>query len=473
MASLSSIWSEKQAGDDSAKVANAGKALAAVYTSVAVLCVLTMIARLLTARFYGLPFNPRHALFLLLLLLLFVVRIVSDLWELGDGRLVAAGSKTWMYNLLSTGPVIVFLTIFLVLLYHLTCVLHSISLAKESLEEAYYRSVAVGLGSMERSSFADHVVVRGLCGRCRGKAFLTYFGCFMVTTAITLWVLFVVGYVATLLVKDDDQHHVSVALTVLVEAPIFVVCTLTGLGLFAFAVQLLHRLRRLKMMLTSEQAIAALRQGVQPDGRASESSYAGSSQTRATAEASSNESTEQLEQTGRMARIIKCSEVQASCSGTSLSESAVGQASGSAVARSPENLPVPCSTEVEAVLGSVFRVWAVVTACVASFLFRSACILYLFCANKQFWPCALLLPYYLISEAAPAAMLILLYLLPGVEVACRARVAVPDRSSCRASLLESEAQTHQSFSLWLRANEPAVAVDESARSLRSPADPAH
>ena len=81
----------------------------------------------------------------------------------------------------------------------------------------------------------------------------------------------------------------GVALTVLVEAPIFVVCTLTGLGLFAFAVQLLHRLRqmydssrvfvllvmamlvilvclvclirRLKMMLTSEQAIAALREG--------------------------------------------------------------------------------------------------------------------------------------------------------------------------------------------------------------------
>eukprot|EP00439_Symbiodinium_sp_Y106_P057527 s3127_g8.t1 len=201
MASLSTSWSYLQAGDDSAKVAHAGKALAVVYTSVAVLCVLTMIARLLTARFYGLPFNPRHALFLLLLLLLFVVRIVSDLWELGDGRLVAAGSKRWMYNLLSTGPVIVFLTIFLVLLYHLTCVLHSISLAKESLEEAYYRSVAVGLGSMERS-FADQVVARGLCARCRGKAFLTYFGCFMVTTAISLWVLFMVGYVATLLVKE-------------------------------------------------------------------------------------------------------------------------------------------------------------------------------------------------------------------------------------------------------------------------------
>ena len=33
-----------------------------------------------------------------------------------------------------SGPVVVFLTIFLVLLYHLTCVLHSISLAKENLE---------------------------------------------------------------------------------------------------------------------------------------------------------------------------------------------------------------------------------------------------------------------------------------------------------------------------------------------------
>lgn len=35
---------------------------------------------------------------------------------------------------LSSGPVVIFLTIFLVLLYHLTCVLHSISLAKQNLE---------------------------------------------------------------------------------------------------------------------------------------------------------------------------------------------------------------------------------------------------------------------------------------------------------------------------------------------------
>ncbi|CAE7320775.1 unnamed protein product [Symbiodinium natans] len=259
--SSGSYYDSSQSHENSVDVVRAGEALAAVYTSVAVLCVLTMITRALAARFFGLPFNARHVFFLVLLLLLFIVRIVSDIWEQGDGRLVAAGSGRWMYNLLSTGPVIVFLTIFLVLLYHLTCVLHSMNLAKESLEEAYCRSVAVGPGSMERSSFPEEMVSRNVCGRCRGKAFLKHFGCFMVFAAITLWVLFVVGYVATLLVQDDDKHHISIALTALVEAPIFVVCTLTGLGLFAFAVQLLRHLRRLKTMLTSEQAIAALSAG--------------------------------------------------------------------------------------------------------------------------------------------------------------------------------------------------------------------
>lgn len=47
--------------------------------------------------------------------MLFVGRVASDIWELGllahcatmphrgDGRLIAAGSSRWMYNLLSTG----------------------------------------------------------------------------------------------------------------------------------------------------------------------------------------------------------------------------------------------------------------------------------------------------------------------------------------------------------------------------------
>ena len=40
------------------------------------------------------------------------------------------------------------------------------------------------------------------------------------------------------------------------------VCALTGLGLLAFAVQLLRRLRRLRLMLRNEQVILALRAGV-------------------------------------------------------------------------------------------------------------------------------------------------------------------------------------------------------------------
>lgn len=47
----------------------------------------------------------------------------------------------------------------------------------------------------------------------------------------------------------------------MLEAPIFVVCALTGLGLLVFAVQLLRRLRRLRLMLRNEQVVAALRLG--------------------------------------------------------------------------------------------------------------------------------------------------------------------------------------------------------------------
>ena len=51
---------------------------------------------------------------------------------------------------------VVFLTIFMVLLYHLTSVLHSISLAQENLEAAYCRSVALG-------SMASMVPYEGRC----------------------------------------------------------------------------------------------------------------------------------------------------------------------------------------------------------------------------------------------------------------------------------------------------------------------
>ncbi|CAJ1348764.1 unnamed protein product [Effrenium voratum] len=180
-------------GCDERDMHRQGQALAAVYTSVAALCGLTLAVRIFTARLCGLPFNRRHGVFLLMLLVLFVGRVASDIWELGDGRLVAAGRSRWMYNLLSTGPVVIFLTIFLVLLYHLTCVLHSISVARENLEAAYCRSLAL-TGSLDRSSF--HAVRR----RC--KPSLQCFRCFMIATALCLWVFFFIGYAATLVVQD-------------------------------------------------------------------------------------------------------------------------------------------------------------------------------------------------------------------------------------------------------------------------------
>mmetsp|Transcript_5370 Transcript_5370/g.9583 ORF Transcript_5370/g.9583 Transcript_5370/m.9583 type:complete len:466 (+) Transcript_5370:31-1428(+) len=454
---------------DGPDVVQAGHALAAVYISVAALCLFTLAIRAVAAKFCGLPFHVRHVMFLALLLLLFVVRVVSDIWELGDGRLVAAGSRRWMYNLLSTGPVIVFMTIFLVLLYHLTCVLHSINLAKEGLEEAYFRSIAPAAGSERAAS--PRLSHRDFCFRCRGKAFLAYFKCFMILAAAMLWVLFIVGYVATLLVQDDDKQHVSIALTALVEAPIFVVCTLTGLGLFASAVQLLRRLRRLKLTLRNEQVIAALRAGVQDVPQLMSQSSDGSVLTRATAEVSESSGGSLAETPAVWPSKPSRNEASARCSGVmSDLDSTDDQAVASVpVSGSHDSFTSPTSTEVDAVLGSVFRVWAVVTSCVAAFLFRSSCILYLVCAGLQFWPCALLLPYYLVSEVAPAALLILLYLLPGIEAACAvwSYHPEPERSTCRPSMLESEVLGRSHLSLWLRSTEaPAPTlplVDERAR----------
>eukprot|EP00435_Cladocopium_sp_Y103_P034345 s1039_g8.t2 len=171
---------------------SSGRALAIVYTSVSALCALTVALRLWTAKVCYLPFHLRHAVFLLLLFLLFVGRVASDIWELGIlAKRGISGAK-------KMGPVVVFLTIFLVLLYHLTCVLHSISLAKENLEAAYCRSVALA-GSVERPLGG---VGEGRC--CRPQKLSTScLGKIMTATATTLWVLFLAGYVATLMVKED------------------------------------------------------------------------------------------------------------------------------------------------------------------------------------------------------------------------------------------------------------------------------
>eukprot|EP00913_Durusdinium_trenchii_P021746 g20432.t1 len=192
-------------------IAGAGRALATVYTAVSALCAGTVLLRLLTAKFCHLPFHLRHAAFLLLLLLLFVGRVASDIWELGglaeaSGGLAEQRGFRWMYNLLSTGPVVIFLTIFLVLLYHLTCVLHSISLAKQNLEAAYSRSVAFhGERSLERSVL--HPPQRCCC-RPR-KTSLSCFWKIMLITIASLWVLFFTGYAATLLVQDGGFQPVE------------------------------------------------------------------------------------------------------------------------------------------------------------------------------------------------------------------------------------------------------------------------
>ncbi|CAJ1439960.1 unnamed protein product [Effrenium voratum] len=116
------------------------------------------------------------------------------------------------------------------------------------------------------------------------------------------------------------------------------------------------------------------------------------------------------------------------------------------------------------VLGSLTRVLAVVSVCVAAFIYRAGCILYLVCTDRQYWPCGMLLPYYLISEVVPAVLLILLYLMPGVEAACaqaRERSARSARPSARPSMLESEVSAGD-FSLRLSGSNSRLLDDRPA-----------
>ncbi|CAE8607150.1 unnamed protein product, partial [Polarella glacialis] len=90
------------------------------------------------------------------------------------------------------------------------------------------------------------------------------------------------------------------------------------------------------------------------------------------------------------------------------------------------------SPDVEPVLSSVRRILAVVAVCMAAFLFRAGCLLYLCWRQEEYWPSGMVLPYYVFSEVIPAALLLLLYLLPGLEAACfilqARRHGVADRS---------------------------------------------
>lgn len=87
---------------------------------------------------------------------------------------------------------------------------------------------------------------------------------------------------------------------------------------------------------------------------------------------------------------------------------------------------------VETVLSGVRRMLLVVFSCVVAFLWRAGIITYVWVRCRFEWPGHLFLQYLLFSEVIPVAMLLILYLLPGVHAICAAR-----RANNRLSVVES------------------------------------
>merc|ERR1711920_1091885 len=91
---------------------------------------------------------------------------------------------------------------------------------------------------------------------------------------------------------------------------------------------------------------------------------------------------------------------------------------------------------VTPVLSMVKRILIIVAVCMLAFLYRAVCIVYLFQWKDMKWPDGFLLPYYIFSEVVPIALLLFLYLLPGLEAIWHC--CVSGRRSVCASVIEGQ-----------------------------------
>lgn len=81
----------------------------------------------------------------------------------------------------------------------------------------------------------------------------------------------------------------------------------------------------------------------------------------------------------------------------------------------PSEAQQQAAANVAPIISMVRRILTIVSVCMCSFLYRACIIFYIIQQGGMKWPAGLLLPYYIFSEVIPLVLLLLLYLLPGLE----------------------------------------------------------
>lgn len=418
--------------------------LAIIYCVLAAICVAALVTRTFTACFCGLPLTLTHILFLVLVLILIGLRIVSGYWDPSED-VIKHGSKTsgLVYDVVNTIPLIMFLSIFLVLLYHVTTVLHSINLAYEST----LRSLAPGHNLPESPRISTR------CVYCQGIHFLGTFRWVLIIVNAAMWLLVIVGYVVNF--KWGDKHMWGNLFSDMIQVPVFAICAITGTCFLIVSIQLLRRLVRLQKVTQdgrgedaeTSRAVAQVRgafgEGVSaiPNSLVSPRSslkagtsgdpsppvslvlqdVAGAGKAPRASEQSSGTTAPEQKTTPTHSALVNSSRFQSRANRESRVSirSSVSWASERWSSRSS---PIPSSDllslappNVAPVVSMVRRILIIVSVCMLSFLYRAACIMYLFQWHNDTWPAGLLVPYYLFSEVMPVILLLFLYLLPGLE----------------------------------------------------------
>jgi len=80
--------------------------------------------------------------------------------------------------------------------------------------------------------------------------------------------------------------------------------------------------------------------------------------------------------------------------------------------------PILTLTGVKLLISGVRRMLVVVGVCITAFLFRALFLMYLAMRASTVFPRRIWLPYLLISEVVPYAVLLIFYLLPGLQAVC-------------------------------------------------------
>jgi len=390
--------------------------LGLIYAALAAVCVLALATRAAAAWLCSLPLTASHVAFLLLMLLLFVVRAVSGFWE-PSADVVKGGAGSILYNLVNTGPLIVFLTIFLVMIYHVTRVLHSIHIAFESTLHS------IG-GELTPSSPRGKLT----CVSCQGMAFLKALKCALIALSTLMWLSAGVAYGISPLTGDNDTWRRVFACTL--EMPFFCMSLITGACFLVASVILLRRLRRLQRLLHSSLDEDSRERGsaaALPARRNGNSTLASGTTSGCYAEAPPMAP-------GAPVFGSPCIIDEAGARSTGTPASATRSLR---VANQPSafSLNSAATPDVSPVLSCLRRILIVVSICMAAFLYRAVCIFLILLRWKNpVWPAGMMMPYYLISEVMPVSVLLFLYLLPGLEALCFACGGA--RRGMQVSLLE-------------------------------------